>query len=364
MKTSVYQRLNKIYHDPRDPGSLGGLARLASRAKELGITKDIEEVKDYLETQRSYTYHKQARKNFSKNKTIVSGIDAQWQADLADMHAIADDNDDMKYLLTCIDVFTKYAWVVPVKDKSSNTMKSAFEQLLQKSATRVPLKLQTDKGLEFLNKQVQSLLKNFGIAHFTTMGETKAALVERFNRTLKTRIWRHFTASKTKRYLDVLEDIVHSYNNSIHRSTRMKPSSIKKSDEPIVWRRLYGNGEPPKKSKSMKANVADSVRITKWKGDFAKGYEPNWTEEEFRITEQTSKQLPHQVYKIEDLAGEPIAGSFYKEQLQKIQPTDEYIVEKIVNRRTDPKTKRKEILVKWEGWPEKFNCWIPETNLN
>ena len=364
MKTSVFKRLNKVYHDPRDPGSLGGLRRLASRAKELRITKDLNLVKDYLETQRSYTYHKQARKTFSRNKTIVSGIDAQWQADLADMQAIAEDNDGVKYLLTCIDVFSKFAWVIPVKDKGSVTMKSGIEQLLQRSTPRLPQKLQTDKGLEFLNKQVQSVLKNFGIEHFTTMGETKASIVERFNRTLKTRIWRHFTASKSKRYLDVLQDIVHSYNNTIHRSTGMKPFAMKKSDEPSVWRRLYGNGEPPKERHEMNASEGDTVRITKWKGDFEKGYEPNWTEEEFRITKKSSKQLPQPVYKIEDLAGEPIVGSFYREQLQKIQPSDDYIVEKILNRRTDPKTRRKEILVKWEGWPEKFNCWIPEENLN
>ena len=230
-------------------------------------------------------------------------------------------------------------------------MVKAFKTLFIKAGARRPKKLQTDKGNEFLNKSVQTLLnKEYGIEQFTTMGDTKASIVERFNRTLKSRIWRYFTASNTKRFLDVLDDIVDSYNNSYHRSIRMKPSQVRRKDEIVVWRRLYGDGERNLKQKNTLTS-GDTVRIPKWKGDFAKGYEPNWTEEEFKMQEVVDAQQPKKVYKIEDTVGESILGNFYPEQLQKIEPSEEYIVERIVKTRLNRKTKTKELLVKWEGWP-------------
>jgi len=361
---ALYKKLSSLYLNPKDPGSLGGVQRLFKRAKELGITADREKVKEFLETQRVYSYHKPVRKKFLRNKTIVAGIDSQWQADLADVQSIANDNDGVRFILTCIDVFTKFAWVVPISDKSSKTMIKAFKTLFIKAGARRPKKLQTDKGNEFLNKGVQTLLtKDYGIKHFTTMGDTKAAIVERFNRTLKSRLWRFFTASNTKRFLEVLDDIVESYNNSYHRSIKMKPSKVRRKDETTVWRRLYGDGARNLKQKIL-LKSGDTVRIPKWKGDFAKGYEPNWTEEEFKMQDAVDTQIPKKVYKIEDTAGEPILGKFYQEQLQKIEPAEEYIVERVLNRRINATTKVKEALVKWEGWPTKFNCWIAASQLN
>ena len=367
-RKQIFKKLNAIYHNPQDPGSLGGIARLARRASQLSITKDRQIIREYLETQRAYSYHKPAQKRYSRNRTIVSGIDAQWQADLADMQSLSEDNDGVKYLLTCIDVFSKYAWVVPVKDKSTKTMLLALDQLMALAAPRIPKKLQTDKGTEFLNKQFQAKLKSqYGIEHFTTMGETKASIVERFNRTIKERMWHYFTSSKTKRFLDVLPSLVESYNNSHHRSIRMRPIDVKKSNENLVWRRLFGNGASNPSQSTSKCSIVkdgDTVRIAKWKGEFAKGYEPNWTEEEFKVVASNQKQCPRRVYKLEDLQGEPILGSFYSSQVQKVKSDKDYVIERVIRTRTDPKSKQKELFVKWEGWPEKFNSWIPETNLN
>ena len=363
-RSIIFKNLLRIYRDPKDPGSLGGVERLRLRAKKLGNTNKRQVIKDFLATKRSYSYHKQVPKHFVRNRTVVGGIDTQWQADLADMQNLASDNDDVKYLLTCIDVFSKFAWVVPIKNKTTKEMLLAFQKLFTVSKPRKPKRFQTDKGTEFLNNQVQHLLKNeYHIEHFTTMGETKAAVVERFNRTLKERIWRYFTQSNGKRYIDVLDGIVYAYNNSIHRSIKMKPSEVKKCDEPVIWRRLFGNGEGGK-SATKNLCSGDNVRISKYKGDFAKGYEPNWTEEEFVVKSNESSQQPKQVYKIEDFGGEPILGSFYSSQLQKIEPCKDYIIQNIIRERVDQKTKIKYLLVKWEGWPEKFNTWIPESNIN
>ena len=116
---------------------------------------------------------------------VVYGIDHQWQADLMDWGKLASYNKGFKYLLTCIDVLSRYAWVIPLKDKTANSLKEAF-QVIYKSGRR-PIRLQTDKGTEFTNRVFQKFLKEHDAHFFTTYNEeTKASIVERFNRTLKT----------------------------------------------------------------------------------------------------------------------------------------------------------------------------------
>ena len=108
--TQLSHRLEQIYRTPGDPGALGGAERLYRRAKDLnvpGVTRAA--VADYLHGQQAYTLHKPAMRKYKRNKTYVAGIDAQWQADLADMQGLASQNDGIKYILTVIDVFSKYA---------------------------------------------------------------------------------------------------------------------------------------------------------------------------------------------------------------------------------------------------------------
>ena len=107
--------LSKIYHDPKDPGYLGGVERLLQRDRQLHVP-DVKRktVQEYLQSEQAYTLHKPARSRFIRNHIYMAGIDALWQADLADMQGIARQNSEIKYLLTVIDVFSKFAWAVPV----------------------------------------------------------------------------------------------------------------------------------------------------------------------------------------------------------------------------------------------------------
>ena len=104
----------------------------------------------------------------------------------------------------------------------------------------------TDKGMEFMNRKFQTFLKKHHIRFFTTYNETKASIVERFNRTLKTKMWKYFTANNTLKYVDILQKLVKSYNHSRHRSIGMRPVDVNKNNEKIVWQTLYG--EESKKS--------------------------------------------------------------------------------------------------------------------
>jgi hypothetical protein len=135
--------MESIYYNVVAPASYGGL----SKFKPKGYTK--KETKDWLQTQDAYTLHNPTRQRFPRRQVVVHGIDHQGQADLVDLGKLASYNKGFKYLLTCIDVLSRYAWVVPLKDKTGKTLKDAF-QVIFKSG-RQPIHLQTDKGTEFTN---------------------------------------------------------------------------------------------------------------------------------------------------------------------------------------------------------------------
>ena len=149
-----------------------------------------------------------------EEENIVGGIDELWQMDLADMQSHAKENDGYRYLLVCIDVFSKYVWVIPLKNKTGPALVTAFKKILESG--RKPQKIQTDEGTEFFNKHFKDLMKAEEIQLYNTYNKTKASVVERVIRTLKTRMWRYFTAKRTRRYIDVLQDLVDSYNQSKH----------------------------------------------------------------------------------------------------------------------------------------------------
>ena len=144
------QKLDRIYHAPSDPGALGGEERLFKRAKRLnvpGVTRTA--IADYLHGQQAYTLHKQERRKYKRNKTYVAGIDAQWQADLADMQGLASQNDGMMFILSVIDLFSKYAWSQPVRSKEAGAVADALKKVLHQARPRKPKRLQTEKGKEF-----------------------------------------------------------------------------------------------------------------------------------------------------------------------------------------------------------------------
>ena len=350
-KQTQQERVRKVYYDAKQPGSFGGVSPLAK-----ALRQKRSETQKWLSFEDAYTLHKPARRKFPRRRTIVGGIDHQWQADLIDVQKLKKHNGGNVFLLTCIDVFSKYAWVVPLKDKTGGTLSQAFQEIF--ASGRKPLKLQTDKGTEFKNRTVQKLLKEAKIEFFTTENEDiKAAVVERFNRTLKERLWRYFTKTNTLRYLDVLPDVVYAYNHSFHRSIQRAPIEVNTKNQEDVWQCLYGGGEPTKRTK---LKVGDRVRISKARRVFKKGYLPSWTLELFTI-EEVIRTTPT-TYTIKDDNGEVLKGTFYEQELQKVGEKDTYDIEAVLDQRLDKKGQR-EYLVKWVGYDESFNQWIPHRAL-
>lgn len=234
----------------------------------------------------------------------------QWQTDIVDMSSLANKNSNYKYILTIIDVFSKIGFAFPLKTKSGPEVANVLSDVFKQHGA--PIFLQSDKGLEFLNKHVRAVLKEFNITSFSSESELKAQIVERFNRTLKGKMYKYFTAKNTKRWLEVLPDLVENYNNSYHRSIKMTPAEVNEKNKDIVYNNLYKQTITTK----PRYKIGEKVRIYKKEGDFKKGYTPKFTMEIFKIHEINSTQPP--TYVLKDMDNEIIIGSFYEAELSKI----------------------------------------------
>ena len=349
-KVSVAQALLKRYHDPKAKGSLGGIQRFA---KAWGVPLKVAQ--NLLKRDLAYTLHKPRRRRFPTVPVVVGGLDDQWVADLVEVQSLAKYNRGIRYLLTVVDVLSKFAWVHPLKDKTGAKVVEAFEEIV--SQGRQPNRLQTDKGKEFYNRSFENWTKDRGIQHFSTRGDAKASVVERFNRTLKQRLYRYFTSANTLRFDGALQDLVDGYNATPHRSIGMAPNKVTWKNEEKVWKRLYGKRLKAKKKRSL-LKVGDRVRLNKIHRTFGKGYLPGWTEEVFVVHRVIEGSVP--TYKIREWDDTPVKGTFYHEDLQKVHVSDEALfrIEKVLKRQ------KGQMLVKWKGWPDKYNSWISSASVS
>ena len=164
--------------------------------------------------------HKPVTKKFPRRKVYVSGVDKIWAADLVDVKTFSKFNGGIKYLLAVIDIFSKYGWMVPLKDKTGRSVAAALKRIFKE---RKPTKMWVDKGKEFYNKDVQALIELY-----STENEEKSSVVERWNRTMKEKMWKYFSANSTRKYIDVLDQMVDDYNHSKHSSIKMTPVEASK----------------------------------------------------------------------------------------------------------------------------------------
>ena len=190
------------------------------------------------------------------------------------------------------------------------------------------------------------------INHYHTFSDKKAAIVERFNRTLKGRMWKKFTELKTHHWLDMLDGLVDSYNAGYHRTLKRSPIEVDKTNEDELRELLNRTRESKVPKKPMK--IGDIVRISKAKGIFAKGYKFNWSEELFKIKKVLSTNPI--TYHVEDMAGEVVKGCFYNEELLKTKIPHYNKIEKVLREKVQ--NGKTYIRVKWKGCDNKFNSWI------
>ena len=300
--------------------------------------------------------HKPIRNNFRKRRVIVNHIDEIWCSDLVEMQHFSKWNKGFRYLLMVLDIFSKYGWIRAMKDKKGNTVAEGLKSIFKDG--RTPEYLWTDKGKEYYNKDVKDLLSKHKITLYSTENEEKSSICERWNRTIKTMMWKRFTIQGNTQYLDILPKILKQYNNTKHRSIKMTPveASMKKN-EGLVYFNLYGDMETSKQKPKFK--IGDKVRISKYKRNlFDKGYTPNWTGTEEVFTVDKIQYTNPITYKLKDLNNEEIQGSFYEPELL-IAKQDVFRIDKVIRR----DYKKKQALVKCKGYSDDFNSWIPFKDL-
>jgi transposase InsO family protein len=245
--------LGKVYFDPKHPARFGSVAKLVKATKNM--KSDVEE---WLSSLNTYILHKPVKKKFPRNPYTVTNIDDVWEMDLSDLSSLS--KYKYRYLLNVIDIFSRYAWSVPLKDKTGNSITSALKSLFQ---DRKPITIQSDKGTEVVNATVQLYLKRQGVNFHTTHNpDIKGAVIERFNKSLKIRMFKYFTKNNTYRYLDVIDKLLTGYNTSIHSTIVMPPSKFNPSNIYSVWQRMNSLWAKIPQGR-VKFKVGDLVRITK-----------------------------------------------------------------------------------------------------
>ena len=306
--------LDALYLNPSSSAYLAGVTALYRVAKKQYPSITLKQVQQYLSTKDVHTLHKPVRHRFPRNRVYTTGIDVDWQADLVDFRALKKYNKGHPYILICIDVLSKYIWTVPLLNKRPSTVVKAFKIIF--NGGRRPWRLCTDSGNEWKG-EFKTFMKECGITHFfATSPDVKASVAERAVRTVKGRLWKHFTLKSTFKYTDILPQITAAINSTVCRSTGFKPVNVTVDNEEQVKAALFGTKLPD--TPRFKYKVGDHVRISKERKRVGeKGYLPNYTLEVFRIASRLQHRRPA-TYRLEDLRGEPISGVFYEPELSRV----------------------------------------------
>ena len=248
---------------------------------------------------------KSIMKKLKKRKVYSQLKDNIWGVDLADMQSLSRKTKGIKYLLCVIDLYSKYAFVILLKDKKGISILNAFDKIIKKY-NRKPNKIWVDQGGEFYNNIFKKWLSDNDIIMYSTYNEGKSVVAKRFIRTLKSKLYKHMTSIGKNVYYDVLDDVVNKYNNTKHSTIKMKPIDVRDNKRVDI---------DEHNEKRSRFKVGDRVRISKFKNIFAKGYTPNWSKEIF-IVNKINDTVPY-TYNLKDLNDEEIIGSFYDQELQK-----------------------------------------------
>ena len=223
-------------------------------------------------------------------------------------------NGGVKYILVFIDVFTKMCFVEPMKDKYGITTLIAMEKIFNRLPD-VPKQMITDDGTEFYNFHLEKFFEKNDVNHYSIRGRHKACVAERMIRTLKSRLERYFFENKTKRYIDVLQQMVDNYNSTPHRSIGMAPKDVNLSNRNQVFKKLYKQDV----TRSIpRLAVGDKVRIVKEKALFEKGYTRNWSLDLYTIVSAKSRGGVD-YYKVEDESGNILPRQRYYHELNLVE---------------------------------------------
>ena len=226
-------------------------------------------------------------KKFQRIQIQTRYKDECWSIDLIDRSSLSKYNKNYKFIFTIIDNHTKYAWAIPLKDKSGKSTTTALKSLIEKTK-RKPDKIWSDRGKEFYNKTFLDFLKQNEIQIYSTNSDLKAVFVERINRTLLDLIKKPMYIEGKACWLNHLDTAMEKYNNRVHGTTKMTPFEMSTNQKLIpnniegALRNKFKNTEGALR-KQPKGQVGDYVRVPDKRNLYSKGYTTNWNRKLFKI---------------------------------------------------------------------------------
>jgi hypothetical protein len=367
---NIDKYLTKLYYTPEFPGSFSSADKLWRHVKTRrdtprGLTRSV--ISKWLIKQDVHTIHKQPSQKFMREKIIVGGIGEMGESDLLDLSMLKKDNNNNSFVLVCIDAFSKYIWLRPLKNKSGIEVKNAFEDIF--TSVKPPARCHTDKGGEYSNQIVKTYLKTKDVHLYFSESDKKCPIVERVILEIKRRLFKIFYHNQSYKYLDILQKIASSINSTYNRSIGMAPKDVNLDNELEIYTKNYlpfVNEAAHLSEKGLSDSVlkpGTPVRISYKRGKFSRGYNESFSEEIF-IIKSVIRSTP-QRYILEDLHGNAVSSSFYKEELSEtnISADKVYKIDKVLKFRR-LKGRKREALVSWYGWPSPlFDSWIPAASL-
>ena len=350
-------RMDSDYY-AQEPWSYGN----ARRVKEHNPEVDRGEISSMLSKNEIYSRFKHHRKQRIYSPIYVYRKRELFQADVifftdGDMLSV---NDGFKYLFTCIDCFSKMAWVFPMRRNTCENVLSCFKEILQ-SCGRKPERLNSDRGSELICKKFEDFLRRENIHHYLSYSVRKCPIVERFNLTIQSLLYKIMAHNRSLKWSSYIDQAMQIYLNRKHSTIGMSPAEAEKVSNSAVVRKnlLAFFHKRGRKKKRPKFAVNDTVRIWKKRLTFQRGYDENYSVEYFKII-KVKTNLPVPRYVLEDSGGEQIVGSFFEDEIVKFVPSDTFDIQVIGERAS---RRGKELLVHFVGYPKKMDQWVHEKNI-
>ena len=330
---------------PRSPYDMLAYSAIKSK-KTLGLGNDFN-MEDL-----SKKLNKPVINKFPRKKIIVNCVDEIHSCDLVDMQKYARMNKGFKYIFTDIDVFSKYAWSFPIKSKKISDIKPCFEKIFKE---RKPSYIWSDQESAFFSKEMLKFFENNNVKIYHTYSNLKAVIIERFNRSLRELMMKSFVKNNNTVWYNILLEIIKTYNNRYHRTMKMKPINVDKTNEKHVKNNFYTYDVT---TKIPKFKINELVRISLKRRELFDKPSGNikWSEELFKIYKINKSNVI--TYQLKDMNDKIIKGQFYEKELQLTKNiTGEYIIEKIL------KTSNDKAYVKWRNYDSSFNSWVNKSDI-
>ena len=369
----MYDQLDNLYTDIKNPSSFGSKIKLFEAAKKIYPDIKLSDIESFLKTQDSYTLHGNVPRKFLRRQVIVRRPGILLSGDLCDMTHLKEYNKNIRYLAFFIDCYSRKLDIIPLEDKKGITLAKVIDNFLTKNKFNYKL-FWTDSGSEYINLHTMKVYDSHKIKHYTTYDRLiKASFVERSIQTIKHKIYRILTHFNTNKYIDILSDIVNTYNitahrglcgltpNEVHSMSDMKKLdalTIKMMDQKF---RNYGGiyKRDFKKSlslvKELAINTPVRLLIAETEDNFQKSFKQIYTTEIFLIDKIDRETVPVTYY-LRDLKDQKIKGQVYRHQLKETVIPKHFPIEKVL--RTRKVNGQTEYLVKFKGYSDDFNEWV------